>query len=351
MPKQFRKTFRTQGRTAHVRKRTTNGYNCSYEIRYAKKPYNKHPISASGTTLEEAKKRFIEKLNNYILPDDSVHSLPTIPTTFDGFAMYWFENFHKRKVSAKTYKNNLSLYNRHIKAKFNDLPLNAVLPAEVQELLENLPGNGKTADEAHSILNQIFNTAITHRKLDLNPLNLFVHTPHERKTGIELTREEELLLLETYKDTDYQIIYAVILYTGLRPNEYKTARIEGKFIVAVNSKRKTKKVEYKKIPICSHLQQYLIGITELPIRHEVGMRKHFNKIFPNHTLKDLRKTFDTRCVECKIDYYARKMFVGQSVGKLDKTYIGNLDDFLLAEGKKLDTWYSLYPKITPKNGD
>ncbi|MDE6868696.1 MAG: hypothetical protein K2J83_06125, partial [Clostridia bacterium] len=96
MPKPFRKIFRIDGNKAHVRKRADGRYKCSYEIRYAKKPYNKHPISASGATLEIAKARFIEKLNNYIPQDNTAH---TVPKDFHGFAMYWFENFHKRKVA------------------------------------------------------------------------------------------------------------------------------------------------------------------------------------------------------------------------------------------------------------
>jgi hypothetical protein len=36
-------------------------------------------------------------------------------------------------------------------------------------------------------------------------------------------------------------VFALALYTGLRPNEYNTAKIEGNFIVAVNSKRKNKR--------------------------------------------------------------------------------------------------------------
>lgn len=344
MPKSVRKYFRMQGKIVHYRERTGGRYKKSYEVRYAKKPFNKPPISVSATTLEKLKERFLEKLNNYILEDDIT---PTVPSSFDGFSMYWFENFHKRKVKEQTYKNNFDLYNRHIKAKFEKYSINAILPAMVQDMLENLPGNGKTADDVHSILNQIFDTAVDHGKLKKNPLNFFVHEPHEKETGVELTRDEELTLLNAYSGTVYEIIFAVMLYTGLRPNEYKTARIKGNFIVAVNSKRKSKTVEYKKIPICCHLRSRLADIAELPKRHIAGIRDQYKKIYPNHTLKDLRKTFDTRCVECKIDYYARKMFVGQSVGKLDKTYIGNLDDFLLTEGKKLNNWYSLYPKNTP----
>ncbi len=347
MPKSFRKKFRIQGCTVPARKRTDGRYKCSIELRYARKPFNKHPISASGPTIEIAKANFIDKLNARIADFESA---PIVPTNFEKFAIYWFENFHKCKVIKKTYSNNLGIYNRHIKKRFGEFSLGDITPAMLKSFLEKLPGNGKTADDVRSILNQIFDTAVSHGKLKFNPLNYFVHTPHDKQSGIELTRDEEIRLLDAYKGTVYEIIYAVMLYTGLRPNEYKTARIEGDFIVAVNSKRKNGKIEYKKIPICSLLRAYLNNLTELPQRHVCGIRKNYNKLFPLHTLKDLRKTFDTRCVECKVDYYARKKFVGQSVGKLDKTYIGNLDDYLLTEGKKLDAWYILYPKI-PQNFD
>lgn len=122
-----------------------------------------------------------------------------------------------------------------------------------------------------------------------------------------------------------------------------------------SSKRKKGKYEEKKIPITPVLRPYIYdyvsGQTKLPCRNEVLLRHNFNKILPEHTLKDLRKTFNTRCIECKVDFFARKKFMGHSVGKLDKTYTGNLDDFLLAEGEKLNQWYTLYPKNTPKNDD
>lgn len=347
MPKTFRKTFRAQGCTAHVRKRIDGRYNCSYEIRYAKKPYNNPPISASGSTLEEAKIRFIEKLNNYTPQDNTA---PTIPKDFDGFAIYWFENFHKRKVCEKTYKNNFSLYNRHIKKQFSKMYLESITPVMLQDFIEKLPGNGKTADDIHSIFNQIFDTAVKHGKIKLNPLSMFLHTSHERETGKDLTPQEELQLLTAYTGTDYEIIFAVMLYTGLRPNEFKTARIEGNFIIAINSKRKNGKIEYKKIPITSCLRTYLKDIKILPCRYEGSLRKAFSNILPDHMLKDLRKTFNTRCVQYKVDYMARKLFMGHSLGKLDKTYTGSLDEYLLSESKKLDSWRDLYPKNTPKNG-
>ena len=83
--------------------------------------------------------------------------------------------------------------------------------------------------------------------------------------------------------------------TGMRPNEYKTARIEGDFIIAVNSKRKNHKIEYKRIPITPMLKPYLKGVTELTFCRVETLRKKFNEILPGHKLYDLRTTFYTRC--------------------------------------------------------
>lgn len=70
MSKTFRKVFRLQGCTAHVRKRQDDRYNCSYEIRYTRDGYN---ISASGTTLAAAKQKFIDKVNNAAAPTNALH--------------------------------------------------------------------------------------------------------------------------------------------------------------------------------------------------------------------------------------------------------------------------------------
>ena len=82
---------------------------------------------------------------------------------------------------------------------------------------------------------------------------------HQCEHGVALTKEEEKKLLQGVKGTKYEYIFALALYTGLRPNELETAKIEGD-IVAKNSKRKGGKVEYKKIPICTMLKPYLEGV-------------------------------------------------------------------------------------------
>ena len=74
-------------------------------------------------------------------------------------------------------------------------------------------------------------------------------------------------------------MFAVGLYTGLRPNEYKTAIIEGDFIVANNSKRKNGKVELKRIPINPMLKPYLGGVTDIKFVRLEAMRMKLSKYF------------------------------------------------------------------------
>lgn len=211
-----------------------------------------------------------------------------------------------------------------------------ITPKACQDLLDRLneQGKGKTADDVHSLLNMIFKAAVKHNVLINNPLDMVFHTKHERKHGTALLKEEEKLLLDSTAGTPQQLMFAVGLYTCMRPNEYETAHLEGDFIVAINSKRKNGKVEYKKIPITPMLRPYLDGVDKLRFSSLRIMRDRFNKLFPNHKLYDLRTTFYTRCQECGIAPVARDEFVGHSLGELGNTYTDLSDEFLLTEGQK-----------------
>lgn len=331
MPKSFRRVFIAEGKTICYRRRKRGKIYAafSYEARYRRHGYN---ISVSASSLEELIPRFIEALHA------NEYSAPKVPTTFHEFATYYFENFRKRKVKPLTYENDTYRYNNHLKPVFGSMPLRSILPAQCQALIDKYikKGQGRTADEVYSLLNVIFKMAIAHGILTNNPLALVVKERHERKHGKALSKDEEKLLLEKTASTRYQLLFAVALYTGMRPNEYATARIEGGFIVAVNSKRKNNKVEYKKIPITPMLRPYLDGVTELQFPRIEYMRDKFNSILPGHRLYDLRTTFYTRCQECGIADVARMEFVGHSLGALGDAYTDLSDEFLLKEGEKLD---------------
>ena len=332
MPKTFRKEFRTQGCTAHVRKRRSGKNSWNYEIRYRRNGYN---ITASANNLDQAKHKFIEMLGS---AEKCVKNKErTIPSTFDKFANYFFEKFYKRKVGESTFRVAMSNYKNHVAPHFGDMPLKSITADRCQELLDRLIDEDKvrTEENVFTMLNMIFKAAVKHGVMAHNPIDMVFHTKHEREHGKALTKDEERKLLEQTAGTPYQLMFAIALYTGLRPNEYKTAVIDGDFVVANNSKRKNGKVESKKIPITPMLAPYLEGVNELHFTRLEQIRHKFNGILPDHKLYDLRTTFYTRCMECGVAEVATKTFVGHALGGMADTYTDLSDEFLYTDGQKL----------------
>lgn len=330
MPQKYRKMFRTGKLRAYIRERR-RGNSINYEVRCR---MDGICISAGGTTKEEARKRFIEKLN-------AVESgvTPT-PTKFGEFIKFYFENFRKRKVVEQTYLRDVARVKKHVLPVLGEMRISAITPSICQNLIDGL--SGKTAEEVFSLLSQTFKCAIAHRIVPFSPLDTLLRPSHEQKHGHALTKQEERQLLET--SGKYTESFAIALYTGMRPNEYETVRREGDLLIAKNSKRKGKKIEYKRIPINPMLRPYISDSPKMATAQT--LRKNFKKLFPDKILYDLRTTFNTRCVECKVDDAARKLMMGHSLGKLANAYTDVSDEFLIMEASKI--LYDLPPILPPK---
>lgn len=331
MPKTFRKEFRVEGCTAHVRKKQNSKNSFSYEIRYRRNGYN---VCASATTIEEAKQKFIEKLKTA----EKTQALQAAPTNFDDFAQYFFENYYKEKVAPTTFRSVQCTYKNWVESQLKNADITKITPIDCKQLLDEIKakGYGKTADEVHSLLNQIFKYAIAYNLIQKNPLAVIPHKQHERVNGTRLTIEEEHLLLDT-SAPNYKSVFAIYLYCGIRPSEIKTVRIEEPFVICQNTKQKGQKYAEKKIPITNNLRKYLNPdfLAKTPTVNHI--RDKFNKILPNHTLKDCRRTFNSHCKECGINEDVRKLFMGHSLGgNVATAYTEFTDEFLIKEAEKLN---------------
>ena len=338
MPQKFRKLFRTDGIRAHIRKRT-RGKSVNYEVRCRMNGFN---ISACGTTVEEAKKRFIEKLHAAEQGEATA-----IPTTYRDFCIYYFEKFRKRRVTQLTYRHDLARCENHIFPAIGNKALRKITPSDCQNLLDNLSarGMGKTADEAFCLMNAVFKGAIAHGIIVRNPLAIVFHKQHQRKHGTALTKSEEALLIATA--SPYRLQHIIALYTGLRPNEYSSLRREGNMLIARNSKRKGGKIEYKRIPINPMLAPHIGDMQEFRFGCLQTLYNWLRRLFPSHTLYDLRTTFYTRCRECGIADAARDEMIGHSSGVLADTYTDLSDEYLISEAQKL--CYELPPVLPPNS--
>ena len=338
MPKTFKRLILLQKKQCHLRTRKSGNSGITYEIRFRRDGYDIH---ACGKTIEKAKANFIEKLKT-AKPCETKKGNGTTatPTTFTAFALYHFENFKKVKVSQKHYENSILLFNRYLSPRFKETPIKNITPSDCKKLFDeiNEQGKGKTAEDLRSMLNGIFKTAIAHGITERNPISLIVYIKHERENGQALSRDEETALLKALKGSIYEIATALALYCGLRPNELKTAKIQGNFIKAVNSKRKGGKVEYKLIPIINRLRPFLPADGVFDIPNLDMLRREIKKALQGHKLYDLRTTFYTRCDEMGVSPPARDEYVGHSNGTLTNTYRDLSEEYLLKEGAKLNAW-------------
>lgn len=347
MPKHIKKLLIIEKKRCRIRQHSNKK---GYEIRLRRDGYD---ISASGVTVELAKENFIRKLK-IAKPKENTGQI-IIPKTFNSFAMFYFENFRKELVSTKTLYNDNNRYNNYILPAFKERPIAKITPTDCKKLLDSIKnqGLGKTTDEIYSLLNVIFKSAINHSLIERNPLDTLLHIKHEKQSGVALTKEEDTILYAELKNSKhperFRKAIALALFCGLRPNEYyKIVDYKPPFIIAENSKRKNKKIEYKRIPVINALKPFLVnGIGNLPT--EKYLRDFLKGILPNHTLKDLRKTFNTRCKEYGVSDHARKHFVGHSLGALDSTYTELSDEYLLKEAEKLNAWLAEFPKSSPKS--
>lgn len=271
---------------------------------------------------------------------DKLDHLPTATPPqsdklFGDFAQYYFDTFRKRKVAVKTMSNDISRYNKLIAPIFGQIPLTAITPEQVQNVIDGLADHQKTAHEVFTLINVIMKMAIKHGIIAQNPCDIVLLTDYESEHGVALTKDEERKLLRMTDGTPYQTMFAVALYTGLRPNEYKTAFIDNGFIVARNSKQHDGKEHTKRIPITPMLAPYIPESKILPKAHKNSMTAHFKPILPTHKLYDMRTTFYSRCIECGISDVARKLFMGHTLGKLGNAYTDISDEWLISEGNKL----------------
>ena len=337
MPKKIQGLMLVNRKRCHYRRKTTGKNKYTYEVRFRAGGYN---LSACGKTKELAKENMRQKLL-------AAPSLPTdhdeqdyIPETFHAFSMYYFENFRKEKVAPITYRVNINRYQKHIQPAFGERPIAKIFPGECKRLIDKLraEGKSKTADDVFSLLSVIFKGAIAHGLIERNPMATVFKPKHERVSGTALTAQEENVLMAHVAGTDCAHAIALALYCGLRPNELYTAQLDGDFIKTPNSKRKSKKVEYKRIYVCARLRAVLPKDGVLHVPHVNKLRNKIHEVLPDHRLYDLRTTFNSRCKELGLAEPARAHFMGHSLGAIGNAYTDLSDSYLQKEGKKLDLW-------------
>ncbi len=305
-------------------------------------------VYASSRNREECETKFLADLTAKILDTNSelsVQSKSRSKILFRDVADQWFEEVFKPDVTPQTYIREYGRFKLHIFPSLERKTIRQVLPIDLIRIFNNFKEKQieRTAESCYSILKRIFDYAVLSEMITKNPMVAIKPIKHERENGIPLSREEEKAFLARIKGMKYEAVFILALYTGLRPCEYETAKIDGQFIIAQNRKRKNvQKIEMKKIPITPMLRPYLPLVEaampnwqELTADSAKRARWQFQETCPHHRLYDLRTTFATRTQECGVSETVVQVWMGHSPRTLlGRVYTKYSDEHLLSEGEK-----------------
>ena len=303
-------------------------------------------IYGAAASIEECEEKFLNDLTEkfFLLSEGADHKNLQKNVLFSEWAELWFEEVFR--PNQKSFETEHGRYLKHIAPVFVGKKIREIMPIDCIRLFNKLNEQGieRTAEGCYGVLKRIFDFAVKSDVISKNPMDSVRLIRHERENGVPLSKEEEKTFLMRIRGMKYEAVFILALYTGLRPCEYETARIEGDFIVAQNRKQKNvKKIVYKKIPITPMLRPYLSLIKknmphwkELTADSAKRARWQFQELCPGHRMYDLRTTFATRSQECGASETVVQMWMGHSPRTLlGRVYTKYSDDHLLKEGEKV----------------
>ena len=336
MPVMYKNLFFTENAVAHVRLRKDNLYEIRCQI-------NGKKITASGKTLETAKKKFIGKIHEI----ERTVETEKAQHTFGAYALEWLETVKRPTVKETTLEDYRSLLNVHLIPAFGKRPLSAVTRADVQTFLNGLIEQGKSraAHKMRQILASIYEYAIIDDLVTKSPVVKIRLPVHESVNGTALSLEEERAFVQRCLSSGTQSgkAFVFLLCTGLRRSELPTARIDGEWIIVSSAKQRLgKREKLRKVPISPRLRRLLPNVEEeLPNFQSLylnRLQRTLKEWLPNHHLHDTRHTFITRAQECGIAREVVSLWAGH---KADNTMTSNVythfsDAFQLSEIKKFD---------------
>ena len=298
------------------------------QIRYNRDGFH---IEIASKNLNHLKHKFFTKLA------EQSGSKSAIPLMKD-FVNDWLK-FKKISIKQSTYDSYLQLVEKHILPLFGNKRLDVISRTEIQDYLINLTEQEKyrTAKKLKQLLSAIYDVAAEDYNIK-SPLRKIVLPHYEVNKGVALTKAEEKILVEYCLNNLSNACASAILlllYTGMRISELKTAKVYDNYIECETEKiRKGYNREYRKIPISPMLRKVMccINFNSAVSCKPDRIRTFFKKVLPTHRVHDLRYTFITRAKECGCNLELVMLWDGHKFDKnvkssaVDRGYTTYSDD-------------------------
>ncbi len=342
MPRRFRKIFRTNKKTAHVRKREGDVYEIRMQI-------NGYRISASAKYLDLAKERFIKKLREYDKHGatgkrEKAQAVPDVaPLSVAEYALHYLETFKRPNVSEKHFYNLCGIVRRHIQRFFGEKRMRDITATDCQKLLNELSseGKGRTVEEVKNLLSWVCSAAVADRILSADVMAQVQTIPHRRTVGKCIPREYIRAFLAHEPQDRAELCVRFMIYTGLRPCELGRLTFDEKgFISVLTAKRKKwEEQDVRRIPLHPAILPDVEKIRAVLPVALVLLERAFRRHFPReYRLYDLRHTFTTiaqqsHCYKPWVDYATGHKANGNTT---DRVYTHWEDDWQREEMAKIE---------------
>lgn len=314
----------------------------SFNTRYRRDGYN---IDVSAADLKTLTQKFIDAVAHYKpKPKEDTH----FPFMKD-FIDEWLK-IKQVTLKESTYKSYIVLINTHVIPAFGDKRINLITRADVQSYLSDLVKQEKnrTAQKLRQLLSAIFDVATEDYGIK-TPMTKIALPHYEVKKGAALTKIEEKKLVEwciSHKDSSAASALLVLLYTGMRVGELKTAVLHDSYIECETEKiRKGYAKEFRKIPISPMLRRVMSYIDFDKAIHACHgwIKDKLNEIFNNaHHPHELRYTFITRAKEAGCNQELVMLWDGHKfdsdvkTSAVDRGYTTYSLEYMLIEIEKID---------------
>ncbi len=175
--------------------------------------------SVYGKTQEEVRKKITEVTAEI---DDGTYVAPSQYKMSEWIDL-WLDTYVKPSVKHTTYTSYESVCENHIKPVLGRIPLKSISTTQIQRFYNNLIEkgelSGKTIKNIHAILHKALEQAFYIGEIKQNPADRCTLPKFARRKIEPMENEDIVGFLEEIKGHQFEIVYFVTLFTGLRKGE------------------------------------------------------------------------------------------------------------------------------------
>ena len=252
----------------------------------------------------------------------------------------WIIVYKKPFVKPHTVANIKSVINMHVPQRLLITELSLINAIDIQRALNNVKLS-RTRLDLYDIFNSSFSIAYRSGLIKLDISSLLIKPKHKKEVGQALTSDEIVKFIGAISGQRLYYYYMFCLLSGCRRSEALSLRWDDIDEVSglIHIRGTKTEASNRYIPYFNEIRELLKPLKRNTVKvfnHRADyVSKEFVKYCSNHSLKDLRHTFATRCLECGINIKVVQKWLGHT--RLDTTaniYTHVQNDFVLEESEK-----------------